>query len=474
MEKIEIYTRTTKEKGTIRLRFRLTDGRQAQLFHKSDIVADLMDLRKINKDGSFISGLRKRTLELIRLQSEIVNEIMAMTNAYRAMKERGIEARSDLFEEFVQSELHPEIVADRNNGTLLERLQVYIDDSIIAGMWGASRRSFYNLLHKEMERYLTINGMTGVTPTEFTANDLLGFRAFLFDEYKYVDRWRKILYANEPERMIPKKKRNQNTVATRMKQLRAFYGHLEDCDEIIKSPFRKMGKERSRVTMKERYDEPVFLHYDEFMTVFNTEVPDALLETKEAFVVQCSFGCRVGDFKKMTMQNVAVDDNGIPYVHYLPDKTKKTQIDNSEVETPVLRFALDIIKKKGFRFNILKYVGGKSGYNLKIKRMLEFCKIDRMCKVFNDDTQDNEYVPLYELGSSKLCRKTHVDIMNKAQVNMYAAGLHRIGSDAVNRYTKLELDDKFKLMCYAFGQEEYRVDSNLNVVEKKEAPQSRQ
>ena len=122
----------------------------------------------------------------------------------------------------------------------------------------------------------------------------------------------------------------------------------------------------------------------------------------------------------------------------------------------------------------MHYVSGEWGYNAKIKQLLKHCGIERKCNVFNEEKKDNEYIPLHELASSKLCRKTHVDIMNKAQVNMYAAGLHRIGSDAVNRYTKLELADKFKLMCYAFGQEEYRVDRNLNVVEKKEAPQSRQ
>ncbi|MCR4847397.1 MAG: hypothetical protein K5920_00905 [Bacteroidales bacterium] len=461
MERIEIHSRTTKEKGAIKLRFRLTDGRKVQLFHKSDIIADLDDLSKLNKDGTYIAGLRKRTQNLIKLQEGVSNEIAAMMRAYDVMKNRGIEARSDLFEQLVYDELHPEIAAVKTSGTLLERLQLYIDDSMAAGLWGASRNSFYNLLHKEMQRHLTIIGRLGIGPQDLTANDLIGFRNFLFDEYKYVDKWKR-LYEDEPERMIPKKRRGQNTVATRMKQLRAFYGHLEDCDEIQKSPFRKMGKERSKITMRERYDDPVFLHYDEFKKVFKANVPDTLAETRDAFVLQCSFGCRVGDFKKLSMANISVDPNGIPYIHYLPDKTKK--IYTTEVETPIVRFALDIIKRTNFKFAILKYVTGKSGYNAKIRKLLEHCGIDRKCTVFNEEKNDNEYIPLYKLGNTKLCRKTHVDIMNKAQVNRYAAGLHRIGSNAVDRYTMLELKDKFKLMCYAFGQKEYKVDKDLNVI----------
>ena len=55
--------------------------------------------------------------------------------------------------------------------------------------------------------------------------------------------------------------------------------------------------------------------------------------------------------------------------------------------------------------------------------------------------------------STKLARKTHVDIMNKVQVNIYAAGLHRQGSGAVHRYTMMELADRFALMNVAFDQE---------------------
>ena len=66
---------------------------------------------------------------------------------------------------------------------------------------------------------------------------------------------------------------------------------------------------------------------------------------------------------------------------------------------------------------ILKYPSGKSGYNKKIKQLLK------------------------------------------------EAGLHRQGSGAVSLYTMLELADRFKLMNLAFGQEDYRVDKNLEVID---------
>ena len=53
--------------------------------------------------------------------------------------------------------------------------------------------------------------------------------------------------------------------------------------------------------------------------------------------------------------------------------------------------------------------------------------------------------------------------MNKVQVNMYAAGLHKEGSGAVPRYPKLELKARFALMCTAYGQPSYKADKNLKI-----------
>ena len=55
--------------------------------------------------------------------------------------------------------------------------------------------------------------------------------------------------------------------------------------------------------------------------------------------------------------------------------------------------------------------------------------------------------------------------MNKVQVDMYAAGLHKVGSSAVTRYTSMEIKDRFKLMNTAFDQGAYKVDNQLNVIE---------
>ena len=85
------------------------------------------------------------------------------------------------------------------------------------------------------------------------------------------------------------------------------------------------------------------------------------------------------------------------------------------------------------------------------KKLLEFYEINRTVAIFNSGR--NEYKSIYEIASSKLARKTHVDLMNKVQIDKYAAGLHKRGSSAVDRYTHLGIKEKYILMCAAFGCE---------------------
>ena len=238
------------------------------------------------------------------------------------------------------------------------------------------------------------------------------------------------LYEDFDKRELPTKRRSRNTVVTEMKMVQAFFRELEDMEEIEKSPFRRLGKERKKIVITSKYNDPVYLYKEEFLTILHADVPHYLEETRAAFVLQCAFGFRISDFKKLS---------------------------------------LDIIKKSGFNFPVLRNQTGRTGYNAKIKSLLQSCHIDRKVNIFNEKTLENEYVPIYSIAGSKLCRSTFVDMMNKVQVNQYAAGLHKEGSDAINHYTKLELKDRFILMCQAFDEKPYSVKKDLSIFANKNA-----
>ena len=465
MERVTIFLRTTKTEGNIKLRFRLRDGREVDLYHKSEIRATLKDMAKFDENGNVKPKVSVFNKEL---KLAIDCEMDAISAAYHSLCEKMQKGHinGEIFEDAIDSLLNPDTQSQKKaEMTMLERFGGFIAEGFRDGIFAEKRMRHYRVVYGALERFLAIKNLRNITPVEFTADMLMDLRYFFTNEYEYVEKY-SYLYEGKIERDIPRQPRDVNTTITKLKKLQAFFNELEDKEEIIASPFRKLGKKRKAAVLKERYDEPVYLYKDELLKVMHTEVPATLQETKECFLLQCAFGCRIADFQALTMSKIKVTDNGIPFIHYLPKKTLRENVENTEIETPIMRYALDLIKKWQFDFPILKYVTGKSGYNAKIKLLLQYCGIDRECKVFDDELNDNIYEPLYTFGSSKLCRKTHVDIMNKVQVNMYAAGLHKEGSQAVNRYTKMEMKDHFTLMCVAFDQPIYKADKELNIIDE--------
>ena len=61
MKGLTLFRRTIKSEGMIKLRFRLKDGREVDLYHKSEIKADIKDLAKLEDDGELRIYLQSRT-----------------------------------------------------------------------------------------------------------------------------------------------------------------------------------------------------------------------------------------------------------------------------------------------------------------------------------------------------------------------------------------------------------------------------
>lgn len=462
MEKITFHSSPTKKKE-IRVHYRLRDGRNVQLCHTSDILASVSDLAKLNPDGS-----RKDRVQIYdkELASQLAEEYRVMQQAYAVMCDKGLDMTTSIFEQEIRRIKEPVVQIRTENPNIVDRFHRYADDSLRSRIFGAARHKHIIVVAEKLQRYLVIKGISGLTAPEFNETHLMDFRNFLFDEYQFVKKYPK-LYEKVSARNKPQTRLSMNTVASQMKMFQSFFNELENIDEIGKSPFRKLGRERKKAIMKTLYDEPFFLRRDELLKIIAYQVPSLLQDVKDAFLVQCAFGCRISDFQRMSMDSIAVNENGIPYIHYIPQKTVDLQTGNIEVETPIVRYAFDIIIRTRFSFPIIRNVYGPNGYNAKIKYLLGVCGIERKVAQFNEQTRQNEYVPISQVASSKLARKTHVDIMNKVQIDKYVAGLHSKGSNAVDRYTSLELSDRFALMNAAFGQEVYKVNSKLDIILEK-------
>ncbi len=459
MPRIQIINRTKRTEGKITLRFRLRDGRAVDLYHKSEIEVDLTDLSKFEPDGT----PKKRANFNRDLHTAVKNRMAIMQSVYDEAVREGRILNNDRFESEINRCLHPEQEEeDPEASRLLARFRKYIYD----GLFSVARKRGYWVTYRILERFLIINKQENININEVSPDFILNFREFIINEWEFAAKKKWLhLYNDISKHNFPDAPRAQNTTAAKLKHLQAFMRLLEDSDEIVKSPFRKMGRENRSMALREQYADPINLTAEEVRQIINTDVPKSLQPTKDAFIVQTALGCRISDFKIMSIDNIAVSKEGIPYVHYLPQKTMNTNNKREEVKTPLLRFAFDIIKRTGFNFPVLKNVSGQSGFNKKIKDLLKYCELDRAVGVFNEEKKTMEYIPMWEQGCTKLCRKSFIDITAKVQINRYAAGLHKAGSDAVNHYSKLSLSDLFILMCEAFGERVYRTDDKLNIVE---------
>lgn len=459
MARVELYFRTIKSKGNLKLRFRLTDGRSVQLFHKSDIIGDIEDIRKFDTDGT----PKKRANYSRKLAKAIKDRIKVIESVYAESVAEGVALTSKAFEQRIDAALHPEKYAEEEprQTVFIDRFEKYIDD----GAFGEHRKKGYLVMLSLLRRFLKIFGMEGVTVKEITPDFIIRLREFIINEYKFAEKKKyKRIYAGLKVSNVPKAPRAQNTTAVKLKQLQAFFAVLEDADEVDKSPFRKIGRENRRAFLSEQYTAPTALTLEEVRKILDSDIDLSLIPARDAFLLQCALGCRISDFKAMTMGNVSVSPDGVPYVRYVAQKTRHTQKTVRETKTPLVRFAFDIVRKYDFNIPVLRNVSGKDGFNKLIKEVLKECGIDREVNVMDPVGGDVSHVPLWQTASSKLGRKTNVTLLSRVQVNTTIAGLHAEGSEAVRHYLDQTMTDLFTLMSKAFGEEPYRVDNELNII----------
>ena len=418
--------------GKRAIRYRLTDHR-ITLYHATGIMASGADIAS-NK----------------LLKAQLDAHILAMCKAYTLMQVRHLELNNRNFETEIRRVMEDgELEFARRDETLYQRLLRYIEEAHRDGVMGACRYRQMKGKAGKLYRFLVIHNILGISAKAFDVDLLMRFRQFVAEEYLYAASYPDLYPKGRGHRPLKKRCRD-NTVVCDLKAMKAFFGELENAGEIERSPFSRISGEKRRSLMHVMYDEPFFLRAEEFHRVASAPVPPDLQATRDIFVLNCALGCRIGDLKRLTMDKFEVSADGIPYIHYIPGKTASRQTTNREIRTPLIRVALEIVQRTRFSFNGPHPDYERQVYNKNLRRLLQHCGIDRRISIFDPQRRDNIYVPLWQLATSKLARKTHVDMLNKVQINYYAAGLHRNGSAAVFRYTSLELADRYALLRAAF------------------------
>lgn len=245
-------------------------------------------------------------------------------------------------------------------------------------------------------------------------------------------------YTNEAgETVIPGRpqERGMNYVSDMLIRLRSFYVWLTVNGHTTNDPFRqyKIGEIV--------YGTPIYITTEERKQLAAADMSDdKQLETqRDIFVFQCMIGCRVSDLYKMTYSNII---NGT--VEYVPHKTRDDRA--VTVAVPLIDAAKELIQKylDESRGTLFPFISEQK-YNVYIKEAFRKAGITRKVTTIDQRTRQNIQVPICDLASSHMARRTFIGNVYKSVKDPAIVGAmsgHKDGSRAFARYRDIDMDIK--------------------------------
>lgn len=188
--------------------------------------------------------------------------------------------------------------------------------------------------------------------------------------------------------------RAENTVINMLHRLAAVFTMLAETKKIAGSPFDdyKFGRMV--------FGTPVFLTLEERDRLARFDFKKASdCRYRDLFVFQCHVGCRHSDMYAWTKDNVVGD-----MLQYIPVKTIHKVA--RTVTVPLSAEALKIIERyKDLSVRLLPVMKLPS-YNRGIRKVMRLAGLDRMVTVRNAHTGRQQVLPIWQLGSSHMARRT--------------------------------------------------------------------
>lgn len=249
------------------------------------------------------------------------------------------------------------------------------------------------------------------------------------------------------------RKKLKKTISTtsangELRRLRAFLKYALLKGFTSNYPFSKFKLE------KDTYGSPVFITIKERNELLSFDLskctkeqlkdivaPIKTLElVRDMFVLHCFIGARVGDYVRLSKENVNSDG----FVEYYENK-KVDDNDRKLISVPLTASAKNIIEKynsiSGTR--LFPFISEQK-YNLYLKELFLLVGLTRKVTVLDKHTKKEVTVPLNTLVSSHMARKTFIGNLYKKTKDSVICSMsgHVEGSKAFARYYKVENEDK--------------------------------
>jgi hypothetical protein len=450
--------------GEVPLRLRLKDGDAVDVVFDTGRTVEAVALAAFGKDGAVRSGASADAA----LVAEIGRWKSVLSEAYLSLVRSGAAVDEASLRKVV-SECGG-VSADVSGDSVVERFRRYLAEEHSLGRFSDKKYRESYAVSRKLERYLAVRRRPGLRPGDFTGEMVEDFERFCVDEYLYAaDPKYASLYPHDYEgsRLWPKARLSETAFSKQLYSFQGFWNDLVAFGEIESSPYAEyvpwmQEKEHRRYT--EMLGDPVSLNMDEFQKLATTPVPERLALARNAFILQLCTGCRGEEFKQLSLRNVAVSPEGIPYIQYTFRTTKKGKVGKNEyeVEVPLVRIAFDIVLRTRFQFVFGSY---NMIYNNAIQELLRFCGITREVCLYNNRTGKSEMVRLCDVMSQGYAHRNFMDFVNDGEQLRRVRVVGKCGVKAMSRARRNPLADRLRVLNTAFGQKPFRVDANLNVIE---------
>ncbi|KAF0132029.1 MAG: phage integrase family protein [Bacteroidetes bacterium] len=425
---------STKKVISANVRFRLTDGRKIQLWHKSEIEINpaLWDTGKqaIKAKVIFDAVERAKFNKAVNERKNLLIEI------YNAEHDKSL-LTSEWMELEIDKSLNPGkyLPAEIAPQTFFESFDDFLEKHKLSDV----RKKNYKVIKRALQRFELYVSKTkktayALTFENITSATLREFEMFVVQEHELFIKHPEI-YKEIPEVRTPQK-RGQNTINDIFTKFRTFYLWSIDAGKTINNPFKGFKVEECV------YGTPFYITIEERNTLYNCDLshlPELAIQ-RDIFVFQCLIGCRIGDLYKMKANSVM---NGA--IEYIPRKTKDGR--PVTVRVPLNATAKEILNRYPANENekLLPFIPEQQ-YNYAIKDAFKAAGITRMVTIINPTTRQEEKRPINEIVSSHTARKSFVGNLYKQVKDPNLVGVlsgHKEGSKAFARYR--EIDEQMKL-----------------------------
>lgn len=386
---------STKDKDFVNVRFRLSDGRSIQLFHKSDIKVNPNDFdaknEKIKAKIIFNANHRKDFDKSITDRKDLISDLYL-----NAIDKSSL--TSDWLEDAIDRKLHPEKyiieVEEQEPETVLAYIRNFVEN--------ADKRK-----DKKTSRLLSPNTKKQYVTTERHLIDFAkqqGKEDYLFTEINeqfyndFVEYLTQKQYTVKTKRGEKVNEIHRYTLNSVGKYIRAF--------KVMISGAKNVGADTSKFYVFNEDVDNVYLDENELqqLKVFDFLTVPHLDRVRDWFLLLAWTGSRFSDLEKIDKSNIK--NNLITY------RQQKT---NTSVTIPLHPVVNEILKK--YNYHMPEVISNQK-FNDYIKDACKTAKIDTL-ESFTRTVGGKlatETMPKYELISSHTCRRSFC-------TNMYLRGL---------------------------------------------------